>query len=44
MRKVFVGIILTLTMVMSFNMVAFASLVGFEPGSIPICIGIDIQE
>ena len=44
MKKRLVGIILILTMAVSFSMVAFADNGGISPSSIPICIDVDIQE
>ena len=44
MKNRLVGIILILTMVMSFNVVAFADGDAVNPASAPICFDVDIQE
>ena len=44
MKKTLISIILILTMSISFSVIAFAEGTAFEPLSMPICFGVDIQE
>lgn len=44
MKKILMGIILILVMVVSFSVVVFADLTTPGPFSAPICIDVNIQE